>query len=289
MTTMTAIPAIAAAALDAAARRLAAAGVENARREARLLLAHALGVGPAALIADPTQALDASASARFATLVARREGREPVSRLVGVREFWSLEFVVTPEVLDPRPDSETLVQAALDLFPGHTAPLQVLDLGTGSGCLLLSVLTERKCARGLGVDISGAALQIAAANAARLGLGARAAFHADDWGRSLDGRFDLILCNPPYIPTGAICGLEPEVARFDPRLALDGGPDGFRAYRALAPEIARLLAPKGAAVIEVGSGQLSEIESIFSKAGLSVVELRRDLAGRERCLVVAGR
>jgi release factor glutamine methyltransferase len=278
--------ATAAAALDAASRTLAAAGVENARREARLLLAHTLGVGPAALIAEPARRLDPEVEARFAALVARRARREPFSHLVGVREFWSLDFAVNSDVLDPRPDSETLVQTALDLFPDGDAPLDVLDLGTGSGCLLLSLLAERKGARGLGIDISAPALRVAAVNAVRLGLAARATFRKGDWGDGLDATFDLILCNPPYIARGAIDSLEPEVARFDPLAALDGGVDGYDAYRALAPHLARLLSPRGVAVIEAGDGQATEINRIFRISGLPVADVRRDLAGRERCIVL---
>ena len=273
-------------ALDGAAARLGAAGIDEARREARLLLAHALGSGTAALIADPARPLDRAAQDRLAALVDRRAAREPMSHILGRREFWSLDFAVTRDVLDPRADSETLVEAALALFPDRAAPLAVLDLGTGTGCLLLAVLAERPGARGLGVDASEAALRIAAGNADRLGLGARASFRHGDWGDGLTGRFDLILCNPPYIPAGAIAALAPEVAHWEPRLALDGGADGLDAYRTLAGQFNRLLEPKAVAVVEVGDEQADAVTEIFAAAGLVEDSRRRDLSGIERCLVL---
>lgn len=273
-------------ALDEAVARLAAAGIEEARREARLLLAHALGTGVASLFADPARAIDRDARDRFAALVERRVAREPVSHLLGHREFWSLDFVVTADVLDPRADSETLVEAALAAFPDRDAPLAVLDLGTGSGCLLLAVLSERPNARGLGIDASDAALRIAAENAARLGLDDRATFQRGDWGRDLGARFDLILCNPPYIESGAIAALAPEVARWEPRPALDGGADGLDAYRVLAPQFNRLLAVNGIAAIEIGDGQANAVADLSVAAGLVVESRRRDLSGIERCLLL---
>ena len=273
-------------ALDEAVARLATAGIEEARREARLLLAHALGAGVASLFADPARLLERDARDRFAALIERRVAREPVSHLLGHREFWSLDFVVSADVLDPRADSETLVEAALAAFPDRDAPLAVLDLGTGSGCLLLAVLSERPNARGLGIDASDAALRIAVENAARLGLDARATFRRGDWGGDLSARFDLILCNPPYIASGAIAALAPEVARWEPRPALDGGTDGLDAYRALAPQFNRLLAENGVAVVELGEGQADPTAEIFAAAGLVVESRRRDLSGIERCLLL---
>jgi release factor glutamine methyltransferase len=273
-------------ALDAAAEQLAAAGIAEARREARLLLAHALGTGAASLFADPSRVLDRDACDRFAAIVARRASREPASHILGRREFWSLDFVVTADVLDPRPDSEALVEAALAALPEHNAPLAVLDLGTGSGCLLLAVLSERPNARGLGIDASAAALHIAAENASRLGLAARATFQRSDWAEGIEARFDLILCNPPYIESGAIATLAPEVARWEPRQALDGGTDGLAAYHVLAPQFNRLLAPNGVGVVEVGEGQADAAAELFVAAGLVVDSRCRDLSGIERCLVL---
>jgi release factor glutamine methyltransferase len=213
-------PETARAALRRAEARLAAAGIDNARLDARLLVAAALGAEPGALRVPALaehRALDADESRRLDEFLARRiEAREPVSRILGRREFWSLEFRLSPAVLDPRPDSETLVEAALALFPETNAPLRVLDLGTGSGCLLLAVLHERPRATGLGIDASEAALAVAADNAGRLGLAARSEFRGGDWASGLAGRFDLILCNPPYIAETERAALAPEVARHDP-------------------------------------------------------------------------
>jgi len=268
-------------------RRLAAAGIADARREARLILAHSLGIESVVVTGYPERAVPDSAA--FDALIARRERREPLSHLTGRREFWSMEFETGPVTLDPRPDSETLVEAALACVADRAAPLAVLDLGTGTGCLLMAVLCELPRATGIGADISPAALAVARHNAARLGLTSRARFHEGDWGRSLDGRFDLILCNPPYIPSGEIAGLEPEVSEFEPRVALDGGPDGLDAYRAVMRDVRRLLAPSGAAVMEFGLGQGDAVSQIVASGGLVAAGISRDLAGRERCVIVRKR
>lgn len=270
-----------------AARQLSAADIENAAREARLLVAMATGLSQASLIADPDQVLAADAAARLAALVERRKAHEPMSHLIGRRGFWTLEVEVGPAVLDPRPDSETLIEAALDLFPDETAPLSVLDLGTGTGCLLLSVLGERQQAWGVGVDRSPDALAVAARNAVTAGVETRARFICGDWGQGVDGVFDLILCNPPYIRSESIMGLAPEIVNFEPRLALDGGLSGFDCYRAIAPDIARLLAADGVAVVEAGAGQMEEIAVLFGAADLVLQEVRRDLGGVERAGVFA--
>lgn len=274
-------------ALDAAARTLADAGVESPRGDARLLLLHAAGLAPTALLADPARPLAPAAARRFAELIRRRAGREPVSHLIGRREFWSRAFAVGPDVLDPRPDSETLIEAALDLLPEDRAA-RVLDLGVGSGCLLLTLLAERPRARGFGVDCSAAAIRIARQNASRLGVAERAALWVGDWGRAIDARFDLVLCNPPYIASGALESLAPEVAVHEPRRALDGGPDGLAAYRAVAADFARLLAPDGWALVEAGAGQMADIVKIFSTAGCRPLAERCDLAGTPRCAVFGG-
>ncbi|MEE8444437.1 MAG: peptide chain release factor N(5)-glutamine methyltransferase [Alphaproteobacteria bacterium] len=269
-------------ALDAAARTLDAAGVEAPRGDARLLLAHAAGVTLTALTTDPARALAPGAASRFAELVRRRRAREPVSHLLGKREFWSRDFIVGPAVLDPRPDSETLIEAALEFLPaGRTA--DVLDLGVGSGCLLLTLLAERPRARGLGVDLSPAAIDIARRNAARLGVADRASLFVGDWGAAVCGRFELILCNPPYIASGALATLAPEIILHEPRLALDGGPDGYAAYRVIAGQIARLLASGGVGLVEAGSGQMADIVDIFSAEGCHLVAETRDLGGIARC------
>lgn len=269
-------------ALDDAARTLDAVGIEAPRGDARLLLAHAAGVTLTALTTDPGRALTPDAASRFAGLVRRRRAREPVSHLLGKREFWSRDFIVGPAVLDPRPDSETLIEAALEFLPAGSAA-GVLDLGVGSGCLLLTLLAERPRARGLGVDLSPAAIEVARQNAARLGVADRASFCVGDWGAAVGGRFELILCNPPYIASGALATLAPEIALHEPRLALDGGPDGYAAYRAIAGQTARLLAPGGIMLVEAGLGQLADIIDIFSTEGCRLVAQTRDLGGVARC------
>ena len=271
-------------AITNAAPQLSAAGIEDARREARLLLSAATGWDSAAIIAHPERLLDGEQERQLAELLHRRAGREPLSRILGWREFWSLRFALGPDTLDPRPDSETLVAAALE-FTGRDRALSVLDLGTGTGCLLLAFLSEALHAQGLGIDLSNGALAIAEANARDLGLSARARFRQGDWGRGLDHRFDLVLCNPPYIPAGDIEGLAPEVARFDPALALAGGSDGLDAYRRLSDELPRLLLPDGLAIVEIGDGQEASATAILAHSRLVPRGSRRDLAGIARCLI----
>ena len=261
--------------------RLRHAGIDSPRREARLLLGHALGRSQTDLLAVPADVIDPGS---FLSLVARRAAREPLAHILGTREFWSLDFEVSPATLIPRPDSETLIEAALAAFPDRHAVRRVLDLGTGTGCLLLAALTEFPGAFGIGLDRTPLALALARRNARRLGLGARAAFAAGDWAHAIAGRFDLVLCNPPYVPTGEIGGLMPEVARYEPASALDGGLDGLRAYAALLPELPRLLAPGGAAVLELGHGQAEAVAGLATRAGLTTLS-RTDLAGIPRALV----
>ncbi|MGH7034059.1 MAG: peptide chain release factor N(5)-glutamine methyltransferase [Stellaceae bacterium] len=278
------LPPTVGAAIAQGAVRLAASGIAESRREARLILGLALSVDPGALFAWPERALDDAARAQFETLIRRRAGREPFSRLKGSREFWSLEFALSPETLDPRPDSETLIEAALEGIADRGAPLHVLDLGTGTGCLLLALLSELPRATGLGIDRLPGAVATARRNAARLGLDGRAQFREGDWGREIPGPVDVILANPPYIESEEVSRLAPEVA-FEPRLALDGGADGLDAYRVLAPAIARLLAPGGFACIEVGFGQSAAVVALLSESGLKIWSLRPDLSGNPRCLV----
>ncbi len=273
------------AAAAVACARLAAAGVAAPRLDARLLVAHVLGVAPQTVFTRPETPLSAAQAATLDSLVTRRAAREPVSRIVNRRGFWTLDLALGPDTLDPRPDSETLVEALLAALPGRDRRLRVVDFGTGSGCLLLALLTERPAAWGLGVDRSPGALAVARANAAACGLAGRTAFVCADWGRGLDGCFDAILANPPYIPSDEIAGLEPEVAVFDPRLALAGGPDGLDCYRVLVPHVARLLTSGGAAALEVGAGQAEAVGQMAQDAGLTVAEIRRDLGGVPRCVV----
>ncbi len=276
--------------LEAALRwgedRLRAAGVEAPRRDARLLLAAALDLAPDGPITAGEPRLSADQRRRFEALVERRRRREPVSRILGRREFWSLDLAITPATLDPRPDSETLVAAVLERIGDPGRPRRVLDLGTGSGNLLLAVLAASPGAWGLGLDRDPAALAAAAANAGALGLAARSAFAAGDWGAPLAGDWDVILCNPPYIRSADIDGLAPEVARYEPRGALDGGADGLAAYRRVVPEIARLLARDGLAAVELGAGQAAEVADLARGEGLEVLDCVRDLAEIQRCLLL---
>ncbi|MFZ5792718.1 MAG: peptide chain release factor N(5)-glutamine methyltransferase [Pseudomonadota bacterium] len=273
--------------IAAGAERLGAAGIESGRREARLLLAAAMGLRWEDLTGGAERAVTGEAADRFDRFVARRAAREPVSRILGAREFWSLDFMLSPATLDPRPDSEALVEAALEEIEDRDAPLSILDLGCGTGCLLLALLAELPRARGLGVDLAPAAVATAAANAQALGFGARARFLVADWDAGIAGRFDVVVSNPPYIPSGEIDALAPEVARHDPRLALDGGTDGLAAHRALARVLPRRLAAAGIAVIEHGDGQGPAAERIYATAGLVICKRRADLGGRRRCLVAA--
>lgn len=267
--------------LCTAGRLLRAAALESPRLEARLLLTHVLGCRPEDLLRDPRATVAPEAGARFAALVQRRASHEPLAYLTGEQEFWSLPFLVSAATLIPRADSETVVEAALGACP---EPKGVLDLGTGTGCLLLAVLHERPGARGLGVDRNPAAAALAARNAARLGLGGRARFLAADWAAPLAARFDLVLSNPPYVEAGAIAGLMPEVVRHEPHGALDGGVDGLDAYRAICAQLPRLLAPGGRAVLELGAGQAEAVAAIAAGAGLVQDALRPDLAGIPRAI-----
>lgn len=267
-----------------ATQRLKSAGIENPRRETRLLLAHAMGVDPAVVIGYPERIV--TRRDEFLGLVERRAGGAPMAQILGKREFWSLEFQVTPDTLDPRPDSETLVEAVLAIIGARRGEaLQILDLGAGTGCLLLSVLSELPYAEGLAVDLSSAAIRVAQANASRLGMADRAHFAVGDWAAALIGRFDVILSNPPYIPSGTIDELQPEVAKFEPRLALDGGTDGLDAYRCLAADLPRLLADGGIAAFEVGMGQWESAAAIMRTVGLEVHAPVRDLGAVARCVI----
>lgn len=272
-----------AAALSAAGRRLQAAGVGTPRLDAAVLMQHALGVSRESLLAGRDLPLGAGEVRRLARLVRRRAAREPLAYLTGRREFWSLDFAVDPSTLVPRPESETLVEAVLAHAAGLAARPRLLDLGTGSGCLLIALLSELPDAVGLGVDVSAAALSLARANAERHGLAARAVFVATDWGAPLAGRFDTIVCNPPYVAAGILDSLAPEIARHEPRATLDGGADGYACYRRLAPEMARLLAAQGIAALELGAGMADGVAALFRAAGLVEIVRRRDLAGVERC------
>jgi release factor glutamine methyltransferase len=265
--------------LDEATRLLAEAGVDNPRADARLLLAHVLGISrDQTLTATATQAQDA----QFAALVTRRSDREPFAYITGRKEFWSLDFDVGPGVLIPRPDSETLIEEALRLVPDRGAALRIADLGAGSGAILIAALKEFPNATGIGFESSKRAFGFAAANAARL-IGARADIRLTDWDKA-QGPFDLVFSNPPYIPSQQIESLEPEVARYEPRAALDGGPDGLEAYRALAGLVPGLLRRGGHALLEIGQGQESAVAPLFQ--GLELLRIAPDLSGAARCVIL---
>lgn len=267
-------------ALHKAARLLAEAGIEAPRREARLLAAHLLGVEPGGLI-DPEALLGLEAWDR---LVARRARREPLAFITGRQGFWTLDLDVSTETLIPRADSEALIEAAVALFPDRDAVRRVLDLGTGTGCLLLAALGEFGSASGVGVDLSPGAAALARRNAEKVGMSGRAVFAVGHWADCLETRFDLVVCNPPYIVSSDIGGLMPEVARYEPARALDGGPDGLDAYRAVVSCLPRLLSPSGAAILELGEGQEGSVAGLAARACLDHVLTRPDLAGIPRAL-----
>jgi release factor glutamine methyltransferase len=272
----------AAALLREATGRLAAAGIEQPAREARLLICHALGLGPGAL-PDPQAMVD---PVPFEALLKRRLAREPMALITGRQGFWTLDLAVSPVTLIPRPDSETLIEAALAALPDRASVRHVLDLGTGTGALLLAALSEFPAAWGVGVDINPEAAALAADNARSCGLAGRTSLLCADWAAALNGRFDLALCNPPYIAIGALPNLMPEVARYEPALALDGGTDGLNAYRRLIPALPDLLTSGGVAVLEIGQGQGEATEALALAAGFPSPHLRCDLAGIPRALVL---
>jgi release factor glutamine methyltransferase len=273
--------------LTAQAFRLA--GIETPEVDARLLMAHALRVDRARLIAESDRKLEAREASVLSALAARRLRREPVARIFGVKEFWSLPFALSDAVLVPRPETETVVEAALD-FVGRnglrTDRLRILDIGTGSGALLLALLTELPNAVGTATDISPSAIAIAHGNAERNGLASRCTFIVCNIADGLAGPFDLIVSNPPYIAHGDIAGLAPEVRDYDPALALDGGNDGLDSYRAIAADARRLLAAGGQLVVELGAGQEAPVRALFTNAGLTAGAARDDLAAIPRALSV---
>lgn len=265
-------------ALADGARRLAAVS-DTPLLDAELLLAHALGTHREQLLLNPPAAVPAG----FEPLLARREAGEPIAYILGRRGFWTIELEVTPAVLIPRPDSETLLDAAVEHFCGKAGPERILDLGTGSGALLLAALDQWPYATGIGVDRSPEALAVARCNAARLGLADRADLRLGDWGEGLGGRFDLILCNPPYVATAGDLGRG--VAEHEPHPALFAGADGLDAYRSLGLQFPRLLADGGLAAVEIGFDQAASAAALLARDGLSA-RLARDLAGRPRALLL---
>ncbi len=269
-----------------AKKQLEAAGIAGPVIDARLLVEAAADATRTDIVTDPYRPLTPEQEARLADYLARREKREPVSHILGRKGFWKIMLRVTPDVLTPRPDTETVVEVALREFP-ENAPWSILDLGVGSGAILLALLAERPAAKGLGIDASKDALAVARDNAAALGLAGRTALLRGDWTAGLgDEAFDLVVSNPPYIASDVLETLEPEVKDYEPRLALEGGPDGLDAYRILASEILRVLKPGGRFAVEIGYDQKDAVEALFQAAGAADVRTIRDLSDRDR--VVAG-
>jgi release factor glutamine methyltransferase len=269
-----------------AAGALSEAGFDEPRRQARRLIGSALTVSPADLVGYPCRAVDERQIARIRAFLRRMIDGEPLSRILGRREFWGLEFVLSADTLDPRPETETLVEAVLRRFPDRQAPLCFLDLGTGTGCLLLAILNEFSAASGFGIDIAEGAVSIATRNAVRLGLADRAIFFVGNWATAVNGKFDAIVANPPYIAGGDLALLPRGVARHDPRRALDGGPDGFAAYRAISANLSMLLASDGIFLTEVGIDRAGAVAAIMTAKGLALDGIDRDLAGIARCVAV---
>ena len=266
------------------------AGVADAARDARLLAAAGCELTLAQLLADPDRRFDAREIARLEDMLQRRLRREPVSRILGRRGFMNLDLEIAPATLDPRPDTEILVESTLDLLAAErltSAPLSIADLGTGSGAILIALLQALPMAFGIGIDISRDALEIARRNGVHAGIGERVRWHRGDWLDGIDETFDVIVSNPPYIPSAEIDGLEPEVAQYDPRSALDGGRDGLDAYRAIAGQAGAHLGSGGLVVLEVGPDQAAAVAQLLEDAGVSTAENARffnDLDGRLRCV-----
>lgn len=267
------------------AERLAAAGIESARLDARVLLAHVMDLGAGELLTAKAPSPDQVA--RYEELLARRIAREPVAYITGDREFWSLPFAVGPGVLIPRPETETLLEEAAKLFPDHDRALEVLDLGTGSGAILIAFLRDYPRARGVGIDRSAEAIHWARRNAEQLGVANRSTWNNTGW-EAAEGSYDLIFSNPPYLADSEAAGLAPDIAVYEPQEALLAGPEGLEAYRAIAPLAAVLLRPEGRVIVELGAGQADPVAAIFRAQGLEIMGLTPDLANIPRALV-AGR
>ena len=271
----------------ALAEQFRAAGIESPELDARVLIGHVLGLDHAGLAAAATQQLSDLTASDIERFAARRLAGEPVARIVGQKEFWSLPLAVTPAVLVPRPETETVVELALALLDQdgeRTRALRIADLGTGSGAILLALLSELPNAQGIGTDIDVSALGVARANARQLHLGGRADFIVCDYATALEGPFDLVVSNPPYVASTDIAALAREVRDHDPRHALDGGADGLAAYRAIAADAPRLLGPAGHLVVEIGAGQQRQVSGLFAAAGLAIAGTRHDLAGMARAI-----
>ncbi len=273
------------AAVEYAASTLKNAGINEPRRRARALLAAVLDLSASQVFAHPERLLNPVQQVRLSAMLNRMLAREPLSRILGRREFWGLDFLLSADTLDPRPETETIVEVVLARLPDRDRPYRFLDLGTGTGCLLLALLSEYPAASGIGIDIAEGAARTARDNTERLGIGTRAQFVAASWAAALAGRFDAVVANPPYIERAAIVDLPPEVRGYDPLRALDGGAEGLAAYRAIATDLPRLLPRGGLFAAEIGLGQAAAIAEIVTRHGLRVEAVIPDLAGIERCIV----
>ena len=269
---------------QAARAAFAAAGLDSPALDARALICAATGLDLTALAMNPDIILTDEQQALFEDYITQRLAHRPVSKIIGQREFWGRDFLVSDDVLDPRPDSETLIEAALALLPDDFAGT-LIDLGTGSGCLLLTLLAERPAAQGLGIDVSAAALAQAAANADRLGLAARVTVQSGDWLRGVDRKVEMIVANPPYISTAEMAELAPDVARYDPALALHGGADGLDPYRLIVDAAPDCLMPDGWLVFEIGYRQAAAVSELMQAAGFTDITFRQDLAGHDRVVL----
>ena len=275
--------------LYSGAIELQRAHIGTASLDARILLQHVLRINREDLLADDARKLDLEQYAAYQQLIEQRLKRKPVSQLIGKREFFGREFLVTENTLDPRADSETLIEAVLARYPDRKKRLRIADLGTGTGCLLLTLLAEYNDASGVGIDASELALQVAHSNAETLGLKDRVSFLQSYWCEKIEDfgeKFDIVIANPPYIATGDIESLELEVSRYEPRLALDGGVDGMDCYREIFPQLTHILKPEGCAVFEIGMGQENDVVEIAGRSSLQVIGMKQDLSGITRCVLI---
>ncbi len=261
-------------------------GIDSAALDAKLLMAQGLGCDRVALVSQSARILNSQEREAIEALALRRLNREPMSQILGYKDFWRDRFHVSADVLSPRPDSETLIEAMIAYRLDRAVAYEILDLGTGSGCLLLSLLREYPKARGLGIDQSAAALAIAEQNALALGLQARASFSLGNWMQTLQSRYDMVISNPPYIERAEIDALEPEVKEHEPMAALSGGDDGLDAYRQILTSLPKVLQPNGICVMEFGVGQEGAVEALAIKNGLKVREIKEDLASIPRAIII---
>ena len=275
--------------LEWAKEKLLEAQIESSILDARLLLGFALGTPQERFYGSEDEILTKTQADNYIKIIERRCKREPVSRIIGTRGFWNLTLKINQSSLDPRPDSEVLIESILKTFPEKADNLKFIDFGTGTGCLLLSALNEFPNSSGVGVDISKECVELARENATLSGLSRRALFIQSDWGREVTDKFDIIIANPPYIQSNIISSLDPEVKNFDPHIALNGGQDGLSCYRELAPQFVKILKKGGLVFLEIGYNQRESVSNIMEQSGLKCLHINQDLGNRDRCLVLAHR